>query len=252
MDKSSTKRSELRFKHSLNQILFSRPRDSLQVVEFRGRQTIKHLVESLGVPHTEVGDLMLDGKHLDFSYIVADGDRILVFPAAADLDRLSGMCKNNELSIPARFILDNHLGKLTSSLRMLGFDADYRNNYQDDDLEQEAVRQERILLTRDRQLLMRKSIQYGYLIRSLKPDEQIVECLERFNLYSEIALFKRCMRCNQILKPVKKEEIEDRLEPLTRKYFFKFHICPGCHQIYWPGSHVERMQSSLAGILPEQ
>jgi hypothetical protein len=189
-------------------------------------------------------------QSISFGYIVSSGDIVHVYPAIARQDQLSGMLNDGRMTIPTRFILDNHLGKLAADMRMLGFDADYSNKYQDQELAETAVDKGRILLTRDRQLLMRKAIRYGCLLRSLQPDEQLREILFRFNLFSDIKLFHRCMVCNHQLEPVEKDEIEHRLEPLTNKYFFEFHICTGCGRIYWPGSHVERMKKRLAEILP--
>jgi uncharacterized protein with PIN domain len=242
--------AHIHFHDLLHQLLRTRKNTPLVRIEFNGRQTIKHLVESLGIPHTEVGHLQVKDAAVGFGYLVKDGDSVQVYPAAADQDHLSGMFKDGKLTIPTRFILDNHLGKLASDLRMLGFDADYTNQYQDQELADIAVSQGRILLTRDRQLLMRKSICYGYLLRSMDPDEQLLEILERFNLLSEIKLFQRCMHCNHVIESVEKIEIQHRLEPLTRKYFNEFRICPGCQQIYWAGSHVEHIEVRLAKLLP--
>jgi hypothetical protein len=244
--------AHIQFHEPLQELLRSRNRTQLQRIEFKGHQTIKHLVESLGVPHTEVGQLQVKDNTIGFGYLVKSGDTVHVYPATASHDHLSGMLDNGNLTIPARFILDNHLGKLAADMRMLGFDADYSNQYQDLELAETALSQGRILLTRDRQLLMRKTIRYGYLLRSLLPDEQLLEILERFNLSSYIKFFQRCMRCNHLLEPVEKKDIEHLLQPLTKKYFHEFHICTGCQQIYWSGSHVERMEKRLAEILPEE
>ena len=244
--------AHIHFHQPLQELLRSRIREPLQPIEFKGHQTIKHLVESMGIPHTEIGMLQVMDSRIGFGYWVKSGDVVHVYPATAVQDHLSGMFKDGQIEIPPHFILDNHLGKLAGDLRMLGFDADYSNQYQDQELAESANAQSRILLTRDRQLLMRKFIQYGYLIRSLEPDEQMLEILQRFNLSADINLFQRCMRCNHVLKPVEKKEIVHRLEPLTNKYFCEFKICPGCQQVYWAGSHVENMEKRLAGIMPDK
>ena len=244
--------AHIHFHQPLQELLRSRIRESLQPIEFKGHQTIKHLVESMGIPHTEIGMLQVMESRIGFGYLVKDGDIVHAYPATAEQDHLSGMFEDGQMVIRPHFILDNHLGKLAGDLRMLGFDAGYSNQCQDQELAEAAIAQKRILLTRDRQLLMRKFIQYGYLVRSLNPDEQLLEILQRFNLSAGINLFQRCMRCNHILKPVKKKEIEHRLEPLMKKYFFEFKICPGCQRVYWPGSHIEKMEKRLAGIMPEK
>jgi uncharacterized protein with PIN domain len=133
---------------------------------------------------------------------------------------------------------------------MLGFDAMYQSDYQDDQLAQITVEQNRILLTRDRQLLMRKTIRFGYAIRSLLPDEQVIEVIRRFGLNKLlITPFHRCLRCNTPIEAVLKEVILHRLEPLTKKYFHEFHICPECERVYWKGSHYDRMGKLISRLV---
>ena len=205
-------------------------RGAAAVVSFKGRQSVKHLIESLGVPHTEVGTLLVNGRETGLGHITKNGERVEVWPAAPGCP------------LAPRFLLDSHLGRLTAHLRMLGFDCLYRNDYTDADLAELAGREARILLSRDRRLLMRKVVQYGYCLRSLEPQEQLIEVVRRFQLADKIVPFRRCLRCNTPLEPVSKEKVLDRLEPLTKKYFDEFRLCPACDQVYWKGSHYERMQ----------
>ncbi len=198
-------------------------------MEFRGRQSVKHLAESLGAPHPEIGRVQVNGRDEATGWITQDGDRVEVHPI------------ENGCPIEPRFLLDCHLGRLNAHLRMLGFDCSYQNDYDDAMMTGIAQREARILLTRDRRLLMRKVIQHGYCLRSLEPLEQLTEVVQRFDLTDKIQPFHRCLRCNHPLEPVDKEAVIDRLEPLTKLYFDEFHICPACRQIYWKGSHYERM-----------
>jgi uncharacterized protein with PIN domain len=131
---------------------------------------------------------------------------------------------------------------------MLGFDCLYKNDFTDDELAQILQRQERILLSRDRRLLMRKVVVHGYCPRSLEPLEQLAEVVERFALLTQISPFHRCLRCNHPLETVSKDAILERLEPLTKLYFDEFQICPSCSQIYWKGSHYERMQDLITKL----
>jgi uncharacterized protein with PIN domain len=147
-----------------------------------------------------------------------------------------------------RFLLDNHLGRLAAYLRMLGFDCLYQNDYDDAELAGILQADERILLSRDRRLLMRKVVTHGYCLRSLDSLEQLTEVVQRFDLTKSITPFHRCVHCNHPLESISKEAILDRLEPLTKQYFEEFHICPACKQIYWKGSHYERMQSLIEQI----
>lgn len=210
---------------------------------FRGRVTVKHLVESLGVPHTEVGRVQINGREAPLDAMLRSGDHLEVFPPLPPAAR--------EPPVLPRFVLDNHLGRLAALLRLLGFDALYRNDFQDEELAEIASSDERILLTRDHRLLMRKTVERGYWVRSLEPEEQVREVVRRFQLAGCIQPFRRCPRCNTLLEPVEKEAILDRLQPLTRQYYDEFHRCPGCGQIYWKGSHYERIRAWLDRVLQE-
>jgi uncharacterized protein with PIN domain len=217
----------------LNDFLPRAQRDQTSVVEFRGRQSIKHLAELLGVPHPEIGQVQVNGQEGTLSTITQDGDRIEVYPIP------------DSCPVEPRFVLDGHLGRLAAYLRMLGFDCLYETNDDDEELAATAQREGRILLSRDRRLLMRKAVTHGYCPRSLASFEQLSEVIRRFDLAKRIAPFHRCLRCNHLLEPVAKEAVLDRLEPLTKLYFDEFQICPACNQIYWKGSHYEHMQNLI-------
>jgi uncharacterized protein with PIN domain len=232
------KTARFSFKGDLNFFLPLEHRQSPTLsLSFRGRQSLKHLIESLGVPHTEVGQALVDGQPVNLAHITQDGEQVEVWPATPGCP------------IEPRFLLDSHLGKLTAHLRMLGFDCQYRNDYEDAELVELAEKQNRILLTRDRRLLMRKVVRYGYCPRSLEPDQQLVEVVRRFDLRDKLQPFHRCLRCNAPLESVSKEAVLERLEPLTKKYFDEFAICRDCDQVYWKGSHYERMQRLIRRVM---
>lgn len=218
------------FDPSLQPLLKRDQRGRPVEVRFKGQQSVKHLIESLGIPHTEIGRLTVLGKETGLGYIVRDGDRIEVQPVPPEI-----------LGKEPRFVLDGHLGRLASHLRMLGLDCLYDNGFEDDKLVHISVNEQRILLTRDRMLLMHKVITQGYLLRSLDPMEQLHEVVRRFGLLKWVKPFQRCMNCNHPLKPVKKETVLEKLEPLTKKYYDDFKLCTACDQVYWKGSHYEKM-----------
>jgi hypothetical protein len=233
-----------RFHGELNDFLAPVRRQADISIRFNQDQSVKHLIESLGVPHTQVGGVLVSGLAVDFGYLVRDGDRVEVYPLSAE------DCSVEKLGDP-RFVVDNHLGRLAVYLRMLGFDTLYRNDYDDDELAQIAGLDERVLLTRDQRLLMRNQVRRGYWVRSKIPHEQIVEVLRRFGLGDQVVPFKRCMRCNGLLQPVEKAVVLHRLEPLTRQYFDQFRICSDCSQVYWQGSHYERMAQLIDQVVQE-
>src|SRR5919202_3841847 len=210
------------------------------------------MIEALGVPHPEVDWIRVNGELVDFSYIVQDGDRIHVYPVSC-ASEVTPTIRIRPTSGPfAHFVLDIHLGKLANSLRMLGFDTLYRNDYDDEELAQISASQQRILLTRDKGLLMRSLVTYGYYVRATNPEQQVIEVIRRFNLFEKVLPFHRCIRCNGLLESVSKESILDQLPEKTRLEINEFHRCCGCHQVYWRGSHYERMQQFIDGVLDAQ
>jgi len=231
---------QLRFYEELNDFLAPALRKATFPHSFDRRTSVKDMIESFGVPHTEVDVILVNGKSVDFSCIVHDGDHISVYPVFESLD-VSPLVRLRPapLRSPA-FVLDSNLGRLTRYLRLLGFDCLYQNDYDDETVASIADRQQRIVLTRDRALLQRKIITRGYFVREVRPRPQVKEVLARFDLYRLVAPFKRCIRCNGELQAVDKQAIEARLEPKTRKYFDTFKRCTACGQIYWQGSHHAR------------
>ena len=224
----------------------ARRRDTFEYT-FKGPQSVKHLVEAAGVPHTEVSALRINGNPAAIDSQVQEGDQVEVLSfLEGQVTRV--LSENGENTAP-RFILDNHLGKLANYLRMLGFDSLYKNNFQDEVLAQLSVAENRVLLTRDHRLLMRKTVTQGYWLRSQHPNQQLQEVLNRYVLADLIKPFQRCMRCNGELVPVLKEAILDRLQPLTIRYFNEFRICSSCSQIYWQGSHYIKMLTFIEQIL---
>lgn len=211
----------------------------------KDRGSVKDAIESLGVPHPEIDLILVNGASVGFDYLVQESDRISVYPQFTRLDVApTSQVQPSPLS-RVRFVLDVHLGKLATYLRLLGFDALYRNDYDDDELAHISSQEQRILLTQDRGLLKRSIVIYGYAVRSDHPEEQTVEVLQRFKLHAAIAPLQRCPRCNGELMQVEKTQIEDQLPHYTRLYYDEFAQCQECHQIYWQGAHYGRIQALI-------
>jgi uncharacterized protein with PIN domain len=244
-------RAYFRFYGELNDFLPEERRQVTFAYEFNGHETVKHLLESFGVPHTEVDLILVMGESVDFDRQLQGGELVSVYPVFESIDISSLARVRPEPLREPKFVLDNHLGKLTNYMRMLGLDALYRNDFDDDELAQISENHDRILLTRDRGLLKRNQVTHGYLIRDKDPREQLVEVLRRFDLFSVVDPFRRCIRCNGILEPVSKEQVIDQLEPKTELYFEDFRICQECGQVYWRGSHFERMETFIDEIMSE-
>jgi uncharacterized protein with PIN domain/sulfur carrier protein ThiS len=239
---------QLRFYEELNDFLAPALRKVAFAHQLARRTSVKDLIESFGVPHTEVEVILVNGNPVDFSYIVQDADRISVYPVFESLD-ISPLLRLRPapLRTPA-FILDTNLGRLARYLRLLGFDCLYRNDYSDAQVAETAADTNRTVLTRDRLLLQRRIITRGYFVRAVRPRQQVREVLARFDLYRLVAPFSRCVRCNGSLQDIDKSAILDRLEPKTRKYYDSFRICRVCKQVYWQGSHHDRARQLVAAL----
>jgi len=233
---------QLRFYEELNDFLPPALRKTTITYELTRRASVKDVIESFGVPHTEIELILANGRSVDFSYIVQAGDRISVYPMFEALD-ISPLIRLREkpLREPC-FIIDANLGRLARYLRLLGFDTLYRNNYPDQEIARVAQQDRRIVLTRDRALLQHKSITHGYFVRSDKPREQVKEILARLDLYDHVHPFTRCLRCNGEMENVEKHAVDHQLQPMTRQYYDRFRRCTACGQAYWKGSHFEKME----------
>jgi uncharacterized protein with PIN domain len=191
--------------------------------------TLGHAVQSVGVPMPEVGALRADGVRLDPRRPVA---------GLGDVDVLARE-RPQPLDGPPRLLLDVHLGALARRLRLLGVDVAYRNDAADDELAAQSVAEDRLLLTQDRGLLMRRALRRAAYVRGARPDDQLADVLSRFAL--PLAPFTRCTVCNRVLEPVAAADVVDLLEPGTRRTQREFSRCPGCGRVYWPGAHAARL-----------
>jgi uncharacterized protein len=204
--------------------------------------SVKDMVESLGVPHTEVDLVLVNGASSDFSRLVQNGDRVAVYPMFESLDISPVLRLRPQPLREMRFVLDVHLGKLAAYLRMLGFDTLYSNQASDRELVEISSEQNRILLTRDRGVLKHSAVTRGYWLRETDSRRQAAETVRRFDLARSLHPFTRCMVCNHELSVVPDEEVRDRVPPATRASCREFCECAGCRRVYWHGSHARRMQ----------
>lgn len=240
-----------RFYEELNDFLPAHRRKVAFRHRFRGRGSVKDLIESLGVPHPEVDLILVNGESVTFGYQVRDGDRISVYPMFESLDIGSLVRVRPEPLRVTRFVLDVHLGRLARYLRLLGFDTLYRNHCDDAELAELASSQRRILLTRDLGLLKRSIVTHGLYIRATSPREQVIEVLERLQLQRAIQPFRRCASCNGLLVAVSRGAVASRLVPGVRAHFRQFWRCGGCQQVYWQGSHYQRMRNWVRELLDD-
>jgi uncharacterized protein len=207
--------------------------------------TVKHMVEALGVPHTEVELVLVNGESTGFDRLLQDGDRVAVYPKFETFD-ISSLLRVRQRPLRVmRFVADAHLGGLARLLRMAGFDTLYDNNFDDGEIEIIAAQQHRIVLTRDRELLKRRTITHGCYVRALKPALQLREIFERLDLARSAQPFALCLHCNAPLHPVAKEQVTERLPPRVAATYQQFSTCDVCHRVFWEGSHWQRMRTLL-------
>jgi uncharacterized protein with PIN domain len=240
-----------RFYAELNDFLPSHRKQVIFSHAFDGQPSVKDAIEALGVPHTEVDLILVNGESVDFSYRIRDGDQVSIYPVFESIDITSVLRVRPHPLREVRFVLDTHLGRLAGYLRMLGFDTLYRNDFRDAELASLSSREKRILLTKDRGLLKRGEVTHGYCVREIHPRRQLIEVLRRFDLVRLIKPFERCMRCNGLVTLVDDEQVIDRLPSETRRYYDEYHLCRDCGRVYWRGSHYQRMQLFIAQVLEE-
>ena len=241
----------LRLFGELNQF-FEDKNKRIREIKYKDRQTIKDILEGIGVPHTEVYFLLKNNQPINFNYLVKNGDSISAYPIFKTINiESSQKTLRKKFPYQPKFIADAHLGKLVSYLRILGFDTLYYNDYGDKFLADKSAKENRILLTKDHGLLMRKKVKYGYYIRNDNPQKQLSEVIHRYDLKEYINKSSRCPKCNHLLESISKEKIIDRLEPKTKKYYNEFYICTNCDQIYWRGSHFKKIEELINDIEDE-
>ncbi len=231
----------LRFYEELNDFLPEEKKKKRFTHNFIDRTSVKDLIESLGIPHTEVDMILVNGKSVNFKYLINDGYDISVYPLFESFDISDVQHLRAKSLRKPKFISDVHLGRLTRYLRMMGLDVLYKNDFEDDEIVKISLKEKRAILTKDRGILKRGEVTHGYWVRSIKVEEQVKEVLRRFALQKEIKEFSRCIECNDLLKPIKKELIINQLQPNVAQSQNEFYKCPSCKKNYWKGTHYQRM-----------
>lgn len=234
-----------RFYEELNDFLPEKWRKRAFFYRFNSRPAVKDAVEAIGVPHTEVELILLNGESVGWERRLHTGDRVAVYPVFESLD-VSPLVRLRPAPLrrPA-FVLDVHLGKLARWMRLLGLDCRWENDLDDPEIVDISVTEGRTILTRDIGLLQVGRVNHGYWVRATHPEEQLPEVLARFDLYRSLAPFTRCMACNGLVRPVEKAAVWEKLPPKTRRYYHEFFQCSECGKVYWKGAHWERLKEMV-------
>lgn len=239
----------IRFYEELNDFLPKEKRKKRFEHTFIDRNSVKDLIESFGIPHTEVDLILVNGKSVKFDYLISDGDDISVYPVFDSFDISDVQHLRAKPLRKPRFICDVHLGKLTRNLRMLGFDVYYKNNLSDEEIVKISLAERRTILTRDLGILKRSEVTHGYFLRSDNPENQTSEVIKRFQLLNQIKPFSICLECGNKLKKIPKEKIIDQLPEKVKERKNKFLYCSNCNKVYWTGSHYENMTKHINELL---
>ena len=242
-------RATFRFYEELNDFLAAERRGREFSAPCARAATTKHMIEALGVPHTEVELILIDGESVGFDRLLADGDRVAVYPTFEAFD-VTPLLRLRERPLrTSRFVADAHLGGLAHLLRMMGFDTLYDNAFADDEIERLALADHRIVLTRDRELLKRRGVMHGMYVRALRSPKQLREVFDRLDLARSARPFTLCLHCNARLVPIDKAAALPRVPPRVAVQFERFSACEGCERVYWEGSHWRRMRGLIDELL---
>ncbi len=242
-----------RFHRELNEFLARTQRDQALKCACPRASTTKHMIEALGVPHTEVALILRNGRPSSFDTPIEHGDLIEVYPSRVMPHALESACP---LRVPlraetVRFIADAHLGALAQLLRLAGFDTRYDNHFPDDEIEQLAHDEHRVVLTRDRELLKRRSLVHGCYVRALQPDAQWREVAARLDLAPHVRPFRLCLMCNAPLRVANADEVSDRVPDGVLERHTRFVTCDVCRRVFWEGSHWKRMRARIEDLMDD-
>jgi uncharacterized protein with PIN domain len=208
--------------------------------EYARAASLKQAVESLGVPHTEVGRIAVNGHAATLERTVRQNDVVEVFPHEPG---------EAPFEAPLSFLADAHMGGLARMLRMLGFDTAYDNGFDDPGIVALAAEERRVVLTRDRELLKCRDVLRGCYVHALKPEAQLREVARRYAIANHMQPFALCLHCNLPLATAALEAVAAQVPERIRQQYRNFMHCPGCDRVYWEGSHWARMREVLAEAL---
>ena len=244
-------KATFRFYEELNDFLPKHRRKTDFEAKFKGKRSIKDMIEALGVPHTEIDLILVNGKSVDFNYILQDEDCVSVYPVFESLN-ITNVTRLRKIPLRRnKFIADINLGDIVKYMRVLGLDLYYDPLLSIRELIEISIKENRIILTKSRKLLRFKDVSHGIFIRPGTTIEQIKRILDYLDIKDNINPFSRCLRCNSILTIVPKDKILDRIPPKTKAFCDEYVQCPTCDKIYWKGTHFIHMKKVVRKILDQ-
>jgi uncharacterized protein with PIN domain len=236
-----THEAHLRFYAELNDFLPADRRQRDFCYHFSGTPSVKDAIEAIGVPHTEVDVILVDGKSVDFSHLLRGGERVAVYPMFERYD-VSPVTRLRPAPLrETRFVADVHLGTLARNLRLLGFDTVWERDLTDEAIMEIAARDRRVILTRDKGILKNGRVTHGYWLRATDPSEQLEEVIHALDLAGSIEAYTRCMECNGVLEAIGRTAAARSVPLQVFLVYRKFKRCASCGRTYWRGSHLKRL-----------
>jgi uncharacterized protein with PIN domain len=208
--------------------------------EFDDNPSIKDSIEAIGIPHVEVGEIIVNDEQKDFSYKLQNNDKVEVY-SFYENDIKNKLRPNIELY---NFMTDENVGGMAKYLRMLGFNTIMIPEISDKEVAKIAEKENRILLSRDFGLLKRKNVTHGIFLRSTNTEEQIYEVIKKYKLDQLFKPFSICIECNGCIKLIRSSDLleEDKIEDGVLKDYNEFFRCTNCKKVFWKGSHYQRMR----------
>ncbi|MDY6880151.1 MAG: Mut7-C RNAse domain-containing protein [Desulfatiglans sp.] len=248
-EKQIMSKAILRFYEELNDLLPEHKQKTDLEADFKGRRSVKDMIEALGVPHTEVDLILANGESVDFSYIVQDADRISVYPVFESLNIENVTRLRPKPLRKTRFVADINLRDIAKYMRALGFDVFFDPSLSPLEIIALSREKNRIILTRSKNLLKHKEVSHGILMRHGPTVKQIAFIIRHLDIKDRINPFSRCLLCNSPLENISKTEIEDRIPPRTKEFCDEYAHCRKCDKIYWKGTHYIKMKHMIDEIL---
>jgi uncharacterized protein with PIN domain len=238
-----------RFYEELNDFLPKRRRKNTFQTTFKGKRSIKDMIEALGVPHAQVDLILVNGISVNFNYILKNGDRVSVYPVFESLN-ITEVTRLRKIPLRRhKYLADIDLGNIVRFMRVLGFDVYYDSLLSTRKIIEISKRENRIILTRSRKLLKFNDVTHGIFIHPGTTTEQIRRIIDHLDIKDNIKPFSRCPRCNTLLKTVSKEKILYRNPPRTTELCDENVQCPSCNKIYWKDTHFINMKKVIKRIL---
>ena len=235
------RKTSFRFYEELNDHLPRIHQKTAFFYEFKGKPSVKNTIQAIGIPHGEVDLILVDGKSVDFDYQLQGGEQVSVYPVFESID-ISPIVRLRPAPLrKIRFVVDVNLGKLALKLRLLGFDTLFRNDFDDHEIVELSINENRIILTRDKGILKQNSVMHGYFLRNDDPRKQLKEIVDRLQLGNHFKPFTRCVNCNDELELAEKARIGNLVSKDTLSYYDDFWQCKGCEKVYWRGSHFDHI-----------